>query len=306
MSVTLPALRPVALRRSWLFAGGDDLTDLLTRAEGPADVVIHELEDFTAPDRRAAARALIPQLMAAWRAGGRVAAVRINPLETEDGPRDLAACFAEPETGAPDAILMPKVAEPEQVRRLAESVAGHEAACGLPAESVELIPNIERARGLMQTYAIATAAPAVSACLVASEDMAADLGAERGPDGRELSYVRERFHLECRAAGVVSIDCPYTFLDAAGLEAETRDARRLGMTAKSCVAPAHAGVINRLLTPDAEAVARARRMVETFDAAQARGLGTVEMDGVNLEVPLVMNARQLIARAEAFAAAERG
>lgn len=295
------SLRPVPLRRSWLFAGGDDLDDLLTRADCPADVVIHELEDFTAPDRRGAARALIPRLMQAWRAGGRVTAVRINPLETEDGPRDLAACFADSATGVPDAILMPKVAEPEQVQRLAEAVAQHEAAAGLPVGAVELVPNIELARGLMQTYAIATAAPAVSACLVASEDMAADLGAERGPDGRELSYVRERFHLECRAAGVVSIDCPYTFLDEPGLEAETRDARRLGMTAKSCVSPAHAAVINRILTPDAEALARARRMVEIFDEAQARGLGTVEMDGVNLEVPLVMNARRLIARAEAFA-----
>lgn len=294
--------RPPALRRSWLFAGGADAQALAALGDGPADVLIHELEDFTAPAQRPAARALIPGLMRAWRAAGTVAAVRINPLESADGPLDLAACFAGGADGAPDAVLLPKVAEPAQVAALSDAIDRLETAAGLPAGAVELVPNIELARGLMQTYAVATASPRVSACLVASEDMVADLGAERGRDGRELAYVRERFHLECRAAGVVSIDCPYTFTDDAGLTAETRDARRLGMTAKSCVAPGHAGLINALLTPEPTAVAHARRVVETFEEAQARGLGVVELDGVNLELPIVLNARRLIARAEAFAA----
>lgn len=292
--------RPIALRRSWLFAGGADRARLTALADAAADAPIHELEDFTAPAQRPAARALIPAVMAAWRAGGRVATVRINPLETEDGPKDLAACFADPATGVPDAILMPKVAEPGQVRRLADAVGEAEAVAGLPAGTVEIVPNIEGARGLMQTFAIAGAEPRTSACLVASEDMAADLGAERGRDGRELAYVRERFHLECRAAGVVSIDCPYTFTDLDGLEAETIDARRLGMTAKSCIRDDHAARINALLTPDAEAVAAARRIIRAFEAAQAAGEGTVELDGVNLELPMIANAWRVLARAEAF------
>ena len=296
----MSARRPVDLRRSWLFAGGADRARLEALAHASADVPIHELEDFTAPAQRPAARALIPTIMAAWRAGGRIAAVRINPLETEDGPKDLAACFADPATGVPDVILMPKVSEPRQVRRLADAVAEAEATAGLPEGTVEIVPNIEGARGLMQTYAIASAEGRTSACLVASEDMAADLGAERGRDGRELAYVRERFHLECRAAGVVSIDCPYTFTDTAGLEAETIDARRLGMTAKSCIRDDHAARINLLLTRAADAVEQARRIIQAFEAAQAAGEGTVELDGVNLELPMIANARRLIARAEAF------
>jgi len=297
-----PDRRPVTLRRSWLFAGGAEREKLLALCQSPVDVPIHELEDFTAPAQRPAARALIPALMAAWRGAGKVAAVRINPLFSADGPLDLAACFADPATGVPDCVLMPKVSEPEQVLRLDAAVAAHEAACDLPPGTVEIVPNIELARGLMQTYAIASCSPRVSACLVASEDMAADLGAERGQDGRELAYVRERFHLECRAAGVVSIDCPYTFTDKAGAEAETIDARRLGMSAKSCVRLDHAALINQILTPSPEAVARAERMIAAFDAAQANGQGTVALDGVNLELTIILNARRLLARAAAFAA----
>ena len=162
---------------------------------------------------------------------------------------------------------------------------------------MEIVPNVELARGLMQTYDIARSDPRVTACLVASEDMAADLGAERGRDGQELLYVRQRFHLECRAAGVVSIDCPYTYTDLEGLEAETRHAKRLGYTAKSLVRPDHAPRINGIFTPDAQAVTQAQRIVDAFNAADS---AHVELDGVMLELPMISNAQRLLARAKAY------
>jgi citrate lyase subunit beta/citryl-CoA lyase len=162
------------------------------------------------------------------------------------------------------------------------------------------MPNIELALGLIQTFAIARSSPRVRTCLVASEDMAADLGAERAPDGLELAYVRQRFLVECVAAGVIAIDAPYTFSDAAGVEAETRMARRLGYRAKSCVTPGHAAIVNRVLTPSADEVAAARRILAAFEAARARGEERVEIDGHLVEMPRYLNAQRLIARADAL------
>jgi citrate lyase subunit beta/citryl-CoA lyase len=68
----------------------------------------------------------------------------------------------------------------------------------------------------VNAFAIARASPRVSAMLVASEDMVADLGTARSRRGEELAYVRARFLVECRAAGVEAIDCPYTFSDVKG------------------------------------------------------------------------------------------
>jgi citrate lyase subunit beta/citryl-CoA lyase len=150
------------------------------------------------------------------------------------------------------------------------------------------------------TAAIAKASTRVKACLVAAEDMAADLGAERAPDGLELAYVRQRFLVECVAAGVVAIDAPYTFSDVPGARADALYARRLGYRAKSAVLPAHVEAINSVLTPDAEAIARARRLVEAFDAARAAGRDRVEVDGILVEVPTYLNAKRLIARDEAL------
>src|SRR5579864_1763496 len=111
---------------------------------------------------------------------------------------DLAAVML----GAPDIVALPKVAEPHHVAELDTAVTRFECDYGLAPGSTALLPNIEFARGLVQTVAIAKASQRTVACLLAAEDLAADLGAERGQDSVELAYCRQRFIVECTAAGV--------------------------------------------------------------------------------------------------------
>ncbi len=115
--------------------------------------------------------------------------------------------------------MMSKVATPEQVHALEHATGG----------SVDLVPNIETAAGLVRTFDIVRASPRVTAALVASEDMVADLGTARSREGVELAYVRARFLVECRAAGVEAIDCPYTFSDARGAARDARYAKAAGL-----------------------------------------------------------------------------
>jgi citrate lyase subunit beta / citryl-CoA lyase len=293
-------VRPARLCRSWLFVDGADEDALLRAAPASAaDVLIQELEDFTPPPLRPKARALAPEVFGAWRAAGFVVGVRINPLEGE-GMEDLAAAMR----GSPDIVGLPKVAEPEHIVRLEAHIARLEREYGLAEGSTAVWPNIELARGLVQTAAIARASRRTQACLMASEDLAADLGAEREPDGIELAYARQRFLVECVAAGVVAVDCPFTWHDAEGCERDTLWARRLGYRAKSAVALEHAAVINRVLTPSASEVERARAIVTAFEAARAKGEARVIVDGSMVEVPIYYTMRRLLARAEELAEAE--
>ena len=283
-----------SLCRCWLFVPAGDARDSLDASiASGADALIAEFEDFTAPERRPEARDALSGVLAAWKAAGRRAAVRINPLETADGPLDLAAAM---EAGA-EVIALPKCDTPQQVRALGEAVGGHERRLGCEIGSTELMPNIESAAGLVRTLEIATASPRVSACLVASEDMAADLGCERGRDGIELAYARERFLVECRAAGVAPVDCPYTWTDIEGVLNETRHARRLGYHAKSAVAAEHGPVIQDIMTPSAETLEKARRLVAAFEAARAQGQGRVELDGSLVELPIYSEAKRCLERA---------
>ena len=294
-------MRPVRLCRSWLFLEGANEDVLQRAASSGADVLIQELEDFTPPALRPAARAMAGECFAKWREAGAVVAVRVNPLE-QDGMDDLASVMR----GRPDIVALPKVAQPSHVARLDQAVSAFERDYGIPEGSTALLPNIEFARGLVQTGAIAKASRRVAACLLASEDLAADLGAERGPDGVELAYARQRFLVECVAAGVVAVDCPYTWSDVEGVSRDTRFARRLGYGAKSLVDPAHAAIINSVLTPNDDELRRARDIVATFEAARAAGRSRAELGGSLIEVPTYTNAKRLIARGEAMRQFERG
>ena len=95
----------------------------------------------------------------------------------------------------------------------------------------------------------------------------------------------------------LAIDCPFTWRDAQGVERDTRWARRLGYKAKSAVAPEHAAIINGVLTPSPDEIARAEAIVAAFELARARGEPRVEVEGSLVEVPTWLNAKRLLERA---------
>lgn len=281
--------------RSWLFVEGANEQALHDAGHSAGDVLIQELEDFTPPALRPHARGLSTDVLAKWRAAGKVTAVRVNPL-AGDGLADLQGVMP---AGA-DIILLPKAETAEQIEQIDFEITRHERALNISEGHTALVPNVETALGLVNTLAIVRASSRVIGCLVASEDMAADLGAERAPDAFELDYVRARFHLECTAAGVLSIDCPYTYSDAQGCEIDALKARRLGYRAKSTVIIEHAAIINRVLTPDDDAIRHARRIVSGFETARERGEGRVEIEGSLVEWPIYLNAVRLLQRAQAL------
>jgi citrate lyase subunit beta/citryl-CoA lyase len=266
-------------RRSWLFVPGADAAAHEAAARSGADVLIQELEDFTPPERRPAARAMAVSLYARWRRAGKLAAVRVNPLE-DCGREDLAAVLK----GRPDIVLMPKVVSAAQVRALERATQG----------AFDLVPNVETAAGLLNAFAIGKASRRVIAMLVASEDMVADLGTNRSRGGEELAYVRQRFLVECRAAGVEAIDCPYTFSDVNGAIKDARYARELGYRMKSLVAANHAAAINRVFTVSSSELNQARKIVEAFEAARKSGKERAKVNGKLVEVPIYSAAKRLL------------
>jgi citrate lyase subunit beta/citryl-CoA lyase len=176
---------------------------------------------------------------------------------------------------------MSKVETPEQVRALEAATGG----------AVDLVPNVETAAGLLNTFSIGKASKRVVALLLASEDMVADLGTVRTRRGAELAYVRARFLVECRAAGVEAIDCPYTFGDAKGAAADARYAKSLGYRMKSLVDASHARAVNGVFSPD---MRRARRIVAAFESARAKGRERARVDGALIEVPAYAAAKRLL------------
>lgn len=261
-----------------------------------ADALIVDLEDFTPPERRAEARALLASYVEGCRARGVMATIRINQLEA-DGMIDLAAAMAT----RPDVIMYPMTERAAQMHALDAAVTHWEGVLGIEKGRTEIVPVCETALGVLDVRAIAAGNPRIKCALLGAEDLANDLAAERGADGIELDHARRRFVLECRSIRIEPIDAPYTFSDAEGAVRETSYARRLGYRSKSLVRPEHAKAINAALTPSEADVARAKKLVDAFEAGRARGEDRVLVDGLWVEVPAYRNARRLIERAARLA-----
>jgi citrate lyase subunit beta/citryl-CoA lyase len=257
-----------------------------------ADVLIADLEDFTPPNRRPEARMLIRPLLAACRERGKLAAVRINALDT-DGMTDLAAVMP----GQPHVVAYPMASAASQMAALHDALSGWEETQGIASGSTEILPVCETAAGVVELRAMAAASPRIRCALLGAEDLAADLCAEREPDGIELDYARRRFLLECRAAGIEPVDAPFTFADVGEAAREARFSRRLGYRCKSLVRPEHAAVINSVLTPGEDDVQRARAVVDGFEAARERGEDRALVGGLWVEVPTYRNATRILERA---------
>ena len=272
--------RPIEKSRTWLFVPGADPVAHAAAARSGADVIILELEDFTPPELRPRARSLAAQAFEVWRRAGATAAVRVNPLEG-DGRTDLESVLP----GKPDVVLMPKVVSADQVRALEQASAG----------LFDLVPNVETAAGLVNLHSIVTSSRKVIAALLASEDMVADLGTSRSRAGEELAYVRQRFLVECRAAGIEAIDCPYTFSDVKGAVADAKWAKRMGYRMKSVVDPSHVNAINRVFTFQASDIQKARKLVSAFEKARSEGRERARVDGKLVEVPIYAAAKRLLA-----------
>jgi citrate lyase subunit beta / citryl-CoA lyase len=282
-----------------LFVAGADTAAHAQALQSRPDVLVQDLEDSTPQQLKEAARQLLPDLLARARANGIIPAARVNVLAGL-GMVDLSVVVP----AKPALIFLPKAESGAQVVELVHEIERLEIAHGLPRGEIEVVPNAETAAGVVNLKELAQASPRVKSCLLATEDLAADLMAERSPQADELAYARSRFLLECRALGVEPIDAPYTYSDAEGCERESRRSRQLGYRSKSAVGPAHIAVIHHVFTPSAEEVDTARRIIATFEAARAKGKDRPLVGGLWIVPPGYLNAQRLLERARRLHATE--
>ncbi len=256
---------------------------------GP-DILAFDLEDGTAPDRKAEARAKIGTVFSRDPGRPMLKYLRINNPRTPDGLRDLLALLDW--TTPPDGLLVPKVESPEEVRWVAGIVCDTHPA-------IELTLIIESPRGLENVAAIAGAAPQVAGLLLGADDLSGDLGSDRGWDA--LAYARGRVVAAAAAAGAEAMDGAfYDPEDEAGLVDEVRRVAAMGFTGKASYHAIQIPHIHAGFTPDAGAIAQARRILA---AAAGDKVGNTRLDGKLINAAIVKAARRLIAIAEKRGAA---
>lgn len=279
--------------RSLLFVPGDSERKLVRAASSAADLLLLDLEDAVAWEKKAEARAIVAERLASaeraqpyW--------VRINPLDTEHGLADLAAVVP----GKPDGIMLPKATRAE-ADRLHHYLTALEVAAGLPRGGIPtMVVATETAPALfgLGDYA---GCPRLAALTWGAEDSAAALGASdnRDEDG-EYAFPYQLFRALClagaAAAKVTAIETIHgDFRDLEGLEKVATRARRAGFKGMMAIHPDQVPVINRAFSPSSEEIAQAERIVAAFAANP--GVGTIGMDGAMLDMPHLKRAQAILA-----------
>ncbi|MFV1877697.1 HpcH/HpaI aldolase/citrate lyase family protein [Nioella sp.] len=278
--------RTIRPRRSFIFTPGlrpDMFPKALTSG---ADIVCVELEDGIAPKDKAEARRSALALFEHPQADDGVERiVRINSMRERVGIEDVHAILAT--KTPPPALMMPKIRTPDEVVILDQLLteAGH---------STRLHVIIETNEGLEAAFEVAKCSPRIDALFFGGVDMAAELRCVNSYDG--LFHARARVVHASAAAGLDVIDVPFLDLnDPDGMRIEAERVRDMGFTGKGSVHPKQIGVLNRVFMPSDDQIARARRIIKEFEAADT---GLVVIDGKLIEKPVLREMYRIVAVAE--------
>ncbi|MBX2812673.1 MAG: CoA ester lyase [Myxococcales bacterium] len=285
---------PIRPRRSMLYVPGSRGRALEKAAQLPADALIFDLEDAVLPEAKPEARTRVVDALRTRNYSWREKIVRVNRLVSQWGLADIQAVTEVPGL---DALLLPKVEDPEEVvavDALLERMAA-------PA-SLRLMVMIETPLGVLHLSSIAKSSPRLVALVVGTNDLEAELGARCTPDRRPILMALSQCVMVARAYHLAVIDGVYANLhDATGYANACRQGAELGFDGKTVVHPSQLEGANRAFEPSSESVARARLVIEAFEAARAVGQGVAMLDGRIIENLHVRVAERTLAMHRAIA-----
>lgn len=289
--------------RSFLFVPGDSEKKLAKLSQSPADAAFLDIEDSVAPERKAIAREMVAEYVAAHRdQPGPELWVRINPLSI-CGLDDLAAVVRS----GPAGLMVPKSDGPEELLRISIMLDALERRDGVtrPIKLFPVATETPAAPFALGRYA-QVKVERLAGMTWGAEDLSTALGARTNlaSDGRwALTYrmARSMCLMAARAAGVPAYETMFAdFRDDAGLRAFCSEAAREGFSGLVAIHPAQVQIINEAFTPSAEEVAFAERVVAAFAAEP--GSGVVGIDGKMFDIPHLKMAQGVLAQAAAVTA----
>lgn len=284
--------------RTLLFVPGNRSNMIEKARPLPADVLVLDLEDSVPLAEKGAARALVKDSLPGLALEHQKVFVRINSIVTGLAEEDLEAVVSE----GLDGITIPKAESAADVGQVEQIIQSLEKERGLGQGSIQLIPWIETAKGLVRIVEIAGSSLRLVGIAFGADDYTRDMGIERTKEATEQFYVRSAIAVAARAADVMALDTPWVdFRDEEGLVRDAKLARQLGFQGKFLIHPSQIEPVNQIFQPSAEEVANARRVVEAFEEAEAKGSASTSLDGRMIDIAVVRRARNVISLAEAIA-----
>ena len=283
------------LRRTMMFVPGNN-PGMMADAHiyGP-DSIMLDLEDSVTLAEKDAARLLVYHALQSVDYGQTEMVVRINPLSTPFGRKDIEAVVR----AGVDVIRMPKTETAAEVREVEAEIERVEERLGCLGRT-QIMAAIESALGVVNAYDIATASKRMMGIALGAEDYCANLKTQRSQTGDELRLARETIVVAARAAGIDALDTVYSNLnDMEAFRAEVEFIKTLGFDGKSIINPRQIEVVNEVFAPKEKDIQKARTILAAIREAEARGSGVVAVNGKMVDRPVVIRAQRTIELAKA-------
>lgn len=299
--------RPQRARRSQLSTPGSSEKMLQKAAASAADHVFCDLEDAVAPSAKVEARGKIAWALNNLDWGRKVRSVRINDVSTPWCHDDIISVVEQAGANI-DTIMLTKPYTAADVQFLDRMLGQLEKKLNLPHRiGIEVL--IEEVQALQNVEEIARCSDRMECLIFGLGDYSASQGIEtheigganRDYPGDVFHYARFRVAMAARAAGLDAVDGPFAnFRDEEGFLSEARRAKAVGMVGKWAIHPDQIAPALELFAPTAAEVAQARKLEAAYLAAEAKGLGAVQVDGVMVDVVILRMVKTTLAKAALY------
>ena len=259
-----------------------------------ADGFILDLEDTVPIGEKQTARALTAEYLAKSKKGN--AWVRCNALGTDDIYQDLETFAGAPGVAG---FIVPKLETRDDVDAVDGILKGIEAGKCLGAGQIPIIVIIETASAVLAAHQIAGGAPRVESLIYGGGedgDMNLSLGATWSSAGPEMMLTRQFSLLSARAARIeYPLDGVYSNVtDLAGFESDTLLSKRLGYCGRAVIHPLQIPIANEVYRPSEAEIDYYSRVLESFNEAVSRGIGSIKVDGKLVDASMAQRAARVV------------
>ena len=286
------------LMRSLIFVPGNRKDMLEKSGSFPADFLVLDMEDSVPIAEKSVARNVIADMLPVLGKSGKRLLVRVNALSTGLLQDDISSALTPYTYG----VNVGKVETFWDVQEIDKILTACELKNGIEPGRTKLIPYLESALGVINSYSICSASPRISAVAFGAEDFTVDMGIQRTDEGSEVYFARAMVAIAARAADVIPLDVVYAnFRDEDGLRRDIQNGKNLGYKGKLAIHPSQVEPINEMFSPLPEEIEYAKRVVSAFEEAESQGRGATSLDGKMIDIPVVKRAKSLLDMAEASA-----
>ncbi len=277
------------LFRSLIFVPGNNSRFLEKAKTIQADIVCFDLEDSVPDDEKANARKLVKSALKSRKLYESPIFVRTNSPSSGKIPSDLEEIVQK----GIDGIIIPKVNNVKEMKKIQKILSDLEKTRKL--KPIQIIPSIESAEGVVNTFDIASFGKRVCAVVFGVFDLLNDLGVEYAKDSEGEKYSRRKIPVDARAAGVAAIDSIWQDLkDSKGLEKDCKLGKSLGYTGKSIIHPDQIPVVHKLFHPNKNEISWAEKVCKIYLESTKKGKGATTIEGKMIDEVHFKQAKALL------------